>query len=337
MSRRKLHFAWVDDDEEKVEKYRGAIEKSEFDGYGRVTVEPVIVQNSVIDSIVELESRPKRFDLIVMDHIFSRARGPSLKLDGASAAHLVRKVWPDVPIVCVTAMLPGRPRKLDQEDLSEYVAVYAYGELDQRLEELFAIARDFRRLSPKRGDFRKQLVELLKTPEAERDSVTRAMPNEFRSQAHSTTQHRVARWILGIFMQRPGFLYDRLRAATLVGLNEEGFSRVEGIFCDALYRGPFATVTRPLWWVTGLTDVAFAKTQAKAATTSQLAGRALPGIAAGNYSKCYVDDPPGDIPDAVARLAPRRDLRPVASKHTRRDPEDVASLAGFEALLVIEG
>lgn len=336
MTKRKLHFIWIDDDQDKVDLYRNAIENADFEGCAKALVEPVIVADSVLDSIINLEKRSLRADLIIMDHVFSRTRNATLKLDGASAAHLVRKAWLDVPIVCVTAMLPAQPKKLDQEDLSEYVAVYAYGELDGKLETLFAIARDFKKLRPKRGDYRRQLLELLRTPKSERDGVMRAMPNEFRSQPHATTLHRVATWILGVLMKRPGFLYDRLHAATLMGLNEVGFSKVESIFSMALYTGPFSTTSYPLWWVRDLTDIIFAKTQNTAASAPQIAGRSLKGITKADYSKCYVDKPQGDIPNVVARLAPKKELRAVAAKHTRPDPEDVAALPGFEALLVIE-
>lgn len=336
MTRGKLSFVWVDDDKEKVEKYCKAIENAEFDGFPRAGVDPLIVEKSILESIMELSKREQRADLIIMDHVFSRARGTSLKLDGASAAHLVRKLWAEVPIVCVTAMLPTQPKKLDQEDLSEYVEVIAYGELNDNLERLFAIARDFKKLKPKRGDLRRQLVELLKTPKSENDSVMRAMPNEFRSQTHATTLHRVATWILGVFMGRPGFLYDRLRAATMLGLNEDGFAKVESLFAAALYKGPFATESQPRWWVQELSRILFSKAKESSAPSTQMAGRSLEGITSADFSKCYVDRPRGDVPDVVARLAPRKELRAVSSKHTRRDPEDLGAVPGFEALLVVE-
>jgi hypothetical protein len=337
MTRRPFRFTWMDDDRDKVERYRNAIEKAELEGFPMAEVDAVIVERNVIDSIEALEKYDRRADLIIMDHVFSRARGTSLKLDGASAAHLVREMWPEVPIVCVTAMLPDRPKKLDQEDLSEYIAVYAYGDLADELESLFAIARDFKKLRKQRGDFRRHLVELLKAPKSEREALTRALPNEFRSQTHATTQHRVASWILSTFMGRPGFLYDGLRAATLIGLSEQGFSKVEELFASALYRGPFATAKHPRWWLRDLVDLVYSKAQDNAGATTQLAGRSLPGISANDHSLCYVNTPRGDIPDVVARLTPGKELRAVASKHTRRDPEDAASVPGFESLFIIEG
>jgi hypothetical protein len=337
VTRRPLRFTWMDDDQEKVERYRNAIERAELDGFPMAEVDSVIVERNVIDSIESLEKYDRPADLIIMDHVFSRARGTSLKLDGASAAHLVREMWPEVPIVCVTAMLPDRPKKLDQEDLSEYVAVYAYGDLADELESLFVIARDFKKLRKQRGEFRRHLLDLLKTPKSERDALTRALPNEFRSQTHATTQHRVASWILNTFMGRPGFLYDRLRAATLIGLSDHGFSKVEELFASALYRGPFATTKHPRWWLRVLVDLVYSKAQGSEATTTQLAGRTLPGISPSDHSVCYVNTPTGDVPDVVARLTPGNELRAVASKHTRRDPEDVASVPGFEGLFIIEG
>ena len=335
VTQKKLCFLWFDDDEARVEKYRGAIENADFEGFRRASLEVIAVTGPVVDEIAPLEQRTRRPDLIIMDHIFSRARGATLKLNGASAAHLVRRIWPDVPIICVTAMLPGKPKKLDQEDLSEYIATYGYGALGDQLETAFAIATDFKLLLARRGNYRRQLVDRLKPPTVERESLMRALPSEFRSQTHATTQHRVARWVLGVLMERPGFLYDRIRAATLVGLSEVGFSKVENLFQPALYDGPFATICRPLWWVRELTQIVFAKSQDTSAGTAQLAGRSLEGIGSGDHSKCYVNAPPGDIPDVVARLAPSTEVHAVASKHTRRDPEDVAALPGFETLLVI--
>jgi hypothetical protein len=336
MTPRKLHFLWFDDDQERVERYRPAIERAEFTGYPRADLKPIVITRNLIEVISELDQVGVRADLIIMDHIFSRARGMSLKLNGASTAHLVRKLWPEVPIVCITAMLPDHPRKLDQDDLSEYVEVYAFGQLGDRLEMMFAIARDFKLLRAKRGDYRRQLVAHLKPPKSEVETLMRTLPNEFRSQAHKTSQHRVARWIVGALLSRPGFLYDRLRAATLVGLTETGFGKVEELFRDALYRGPFSTISRPLWWVRALTDLVFEKAVDASATTTQLAGRSLPRVDEADHSVCYVDKPHGDIPNTVARLAPSEELRAVAAKHTKRDPEDVAAIPGFETLLVVE-
>lgn len=56
------------------------------------------------------------------------------------------------------------------------------------------------------------------------------MPGEFQTERHATTEHRMARWVYNVLLRRPGFMYDRLHTATLLGLSELGFSKVETKF-----------------------------------------------------------------------------------------------------------
>jgi CheY-like chemotaxis protein len=333
-----LRIVWIDDDEARVLASRGALERAKIKRLPKATVELKLVNDSVLKAIESLEAAQDPPDLILIDHSFHRAKPSSVgQVNGASAAHLLRRRYASVPIVCVTAILPTQTSRLDQEDLSEYAYVVPYGSLGESVELILAIAFDFKRLIPQQGNYRDNLLDALRAPSSEAKALKKIMPGEFKSQSSPTTPHRVARWVLNTFLHRPGFLYDQLHAATLLGLSEKGMRKVEKLFKSALYEGPFATLSRPLWWTKSLVEIAYAKTKNPSAKNSQLAGRALPGIRATDFSRCYVNSPRGDIPDVVARIAPTRELQPVSSRHTKADPEDSTSLPGFDQLLVIDG
>jgi len=333
--RKKSCFLWVDDDAKRIAQYKATIEGGIPGKSWRAKVESLIVGDNLIEA---LQSRSQagqtKPDLVIIDHIFTRLNHP-LKLKGSFVANLLRGAWQDVPMVCVTSMM-ARQAAFDQQDLSEYTAVFEYPRLDDHLEDLYAIARDFPRLKVTKADLRDDIVVSLKAPKDDRDSLKRILPEEIRTQQHTTTQHRIARWVFNTLMKRPGFLYNTLRAATLLGLTERGYEKVAPLFEKAKYSGPFMTSKRPLWWVSELQRCLYAKVSDDAPDIPQLAGRMLPGITPKHHSVCYVSKSAKNIPDAVARADTRsKTEHQVNSRFTAPDPDDVGVFPGFESLLVI--
>ena len=97
---------------------------------------------------------------------------------------------------------------------------------------------------------------------------------------------------------KPGFLYDRLWAATLIGLNESGFKKLDDIFRAAKYNGVFADKTNERWWQSELRKIVFSKVPNSSAIYPWEIGRQLPGVEQGDFSKCYVSGE--DYPETVA-------------------------------------
>ncbi len=332
---KKLRFVWVDDQQRKVEPYRGVIEAG-LDGR-RASIELLEVRDDVLEVLTAWVNENKKNPphLLVIDHVFNAALPFGLK--GSSVAHLLRGAFPKVPMVCVTAMF-DRPRKFDQEDISEYTALFLYQQLEDHIEDLYAIARDFGRLHAEGKNVRSHLVAALKPPPRDKDDLMGVLPEEFQAERHATTEHRMARWIFNVLMARPGFLYDTLHTATLLGLTEPGFAKIQDQFEKARYRGVFATESRPLWWLSALRNRLFELAGGDAPDLPQLAGRSLTGIVEADFSVCYMTKKPDPPPDAVVDADTTRDAkrRVVRRQYSEKHPSDPGIAAGFESRLVLK-
>lgn len=333
--RRKLRFVWFDDKKSKPEAYRGAIEDGPEGSSLRCSLEVVELKQNVLAALQTWlgDERHQLPDLVVLDHVLNSR--DIFKIKGSSLAHLLRGAHNSVPIVCVTAAYDQR-KAFDQEDISEYSALFLYRDLGDHVEHLYSIAVDFPRLSPTGADVRAHLVSLLKAPPKDASDLLAVLPDEFRNQPHSTTQHRIAKWILGTLFKRPGFLYDPVYAATLLGLSEAGFEKVQHLFKRALYKGVFATKSTARWWASELRRIVFDLVPADTADTPQLAGRCLPGISQEDFSRCFVTKASALPPQVVALIDAQTDVyKPVLGEHSQPSPNDVAVPPGFERRFVI--
>lgn len=336
---KKMKFVWIDDKRKKVESFREVIE-SGVDSM-KASISLIEVKRDVLEVLATWagENKANPPDLIIIDHIYDLSLPFGLK--GSSVAHLLRSEIPSVPMVCVTAMF-DRAQSFDQEDISEYTALFLYQQLERHIEDLYAIARDFGKLDPANsrkpaGGAREHFVSSLKAPRRDHVDLLRVMPEEFRDEKHATTEHRVARWIFNVLRRRPGFLYDRMHAATLLGLTETGFQKVEHLFEKAKYKGVFATGHDPRWWVSSLRDTLFSLLGDEAPDLPQYAGRTLPGVVADDFSVCYISKKVDPAPDAVVATdtTPDAAQRVVRTEFSDAHPLDAGVTPGFEARLVL--
>ena len=333
---KKIRITWFDDDARRVEKFRPVLEHGRPGA--RVTLEFVPVKSSaLIDLQTWLESAQDHPpDLVIIDHVFAYAPALPFKLQGSSVAHLLRLALASVPMVCVTAKFDKKPDLFDEEDLSEYTALFPFQHLGQHLESLFAIARDFKKLQVDTEPLREHVIDCVKAPKWDRERVLQILPEEFRGGKVHTTSHRVARWIWNAFLYRPGFLYDRLAAATLLGLNEDGFRKVEDLFTKALYKGVFSTTSEPRWWVSTLLREIY-RIAPESAESSQHLGRKLPGIHTDDFSVCFSTKLATPPPDSVVYVdaSPSAKRVAVSRKFSERHPSDQSVAIGFDTKLVL--
>jgi hypothetical protein len=333
-------FYWIDDRVEKFDAVKALLEKPP--GFARKQAHCEFFDASVGEDLLVLISgwatKPKP-SLLIIDHVFNktRMRNP-FRIAGSTVAHILRRTWSDVPMVCVTAMLKdtrARKRHSDRESEAQYLELFQYETLADELPKLYAIARDFRKVvRAKLGKGGRGVAKLLGVPASDRQVFLANLPLEFREPADPSTPHQLSRWIIQTLLKYPGFLYSELRAATFLGLSVEGFRKVRPCFDEALYRGPFATETQPFWWVAPLRGLLYRQLPTDASSLSWVAGRQLSGIVASDYSVCYVNHHAGDIPDTVASLYPRGTEHAVCSKYTQPHPE-ASTPPGFEELKVI--
>ncbi len=333
---KRLRFVWIDDKTEKAEPYRAVIETGL--GSTQASIELIEVKSDALDVLSNWTTENKKHppDLFVIDHVFN----PTLPfgLTGASVAHLLRSEFPQVPMVCVTAMF-DRANSFNEEDISEYTALFLYQHLENHIEDLYAIAKDFRKLHPKDAQLREHIIACLKAPNRDKDDLLRLLPEEFAGEKkHATTGHRVARWIFNVLLRRAGFVYDRLHAATLLGLTEAGFKKVETQFKNARYKGVFATDGDPRWWASAIRKRVYDLAGESAPDLPQYAGRALKGITANDYSICYVSKKADPPPDAVvaADVSGNAKRRVVCRQYSERHPGDPGITPGFETRLILK-
>ncbi len=120
-------------------------------------------------------------------------------------------------------------------------------------------------------------------------------------------------------IKKPGFLYDRLWAATLLGIKEESFQKVEGIFAKAKYDGLFADDANVRWWQCKLKEILFSQFPDSEEVYPWKLGRELPEIEEDDYSKCGTSG--DDYPETVAYTDEAANTRtPMRLRHTVSHP-----------------
>lgn len=339
----KFKFIWLNDKPDKAEDWADGFQGTLLTETVEADLEVVPVNEHLLlaglnDLVERWATNPP--DLIMMDHDFSNVATRPFNLQGSALAHLLRIRLPKVPTVCVS----GQRIQSDDfsiEDISEYTDMFETTSLSNvdSMERLFAIAKDFPKICfPPQSPVRLALIETLKAPIADKESLLRILPEEFESAfVHGGSPHRIACWILGVLMRCPGFLYDELEAATFLGLTVTAFhEKAVNFFETALYQGPFATDTRPLWWVSAMTDALYTALPETTAATSQLAGRQLPGIVEADYSVCASTGSTSPPPDVVAYLdEANKERRAVSRRYTELASPDTSARLGFPGRLRI--
>jgi hypothetical protein len=125
------------------------------------------------------------------------------------------------------------------------------------------------------------------------------IPGEFKSPWDQGTPHAFARWIWHTLMGRPGFLYDWLEVSTLLGLKQEGLSKLTKLLSKCKYAGAFASASRPRWWVSKVRQQVREITKAKPTEPLWELGRKL--VDDKNlFSKCHGASGRDIVPNVVA-------------------------------------
>jgi hypothetical protein len=335
-----LQFYWVDDQRDKFQAVKNPVERPRGKKTKQAEVEFLDASQNedLLVLIAQWAAKPKP-DLIMLDHVFSKTGRKNLyRIAGSTVAHILRRTWSDVPMVCVTGMLENpslRKKHSDRDSENQYLELFQYETLLARVDELYVIANDFKKVVKANLSSGNDVAKFLNVPANDKNIFVSSLPYEFQLSADASTPHRISRWILQVLMHYPGFLYSELRTATMLGLSLEGFTKVKDEFKAAAYKGPFAKKDNPLWWVDRVREILFKKVSAEAPSYSWLAGRFLKGIGPGDYSVCHINKEKRDIPDTVAQLYPRGGEVPVCSKYTTSHPHAITP-AGFEELKIIK-
>ncbi|MDQ1639790.1 MAG: hypothetical protein QOF62_3129 [Pyrinomonadaceae bacterium] len=271
--------------------------------------------------------------LIILDHILDKTSttNPIFKR-GSTIAEAVKEQWPDCPVIGITNM--DQIDRVDQRTRHTYDAFFPYDKLADYLQVIDSIEEGFAVIQTKAPSSAAEIVSLLSPPREEAERLIAALPHELKSSSlDRSLESPVHRWTYHLIM-RPGFLYDRLWAATLLGLSDLGFSEVENEFNEGRYSGIFSTISNPRWWSGRLNEILYERHPPEPGQFSWQVGRRLTRNDPALFSRCYVCDE--EFPETVAFLDTASDERHAMHlKHTVLHPSYKRELY-FEDLRVLK-
>ncbi len=316
--KKNLKFIWIDDNPER---------KKAADSMSRwltVDIDFLELKGKPVNSELQnILSNPEP-DLVLMDHSLDQAEYSTIR-SGSSAATILREKWQTCPIVSVTGT---DIMDMDTRHRSAYEAIFQISSIFRSYSEILAIAEGFKSLKQKPPTGIQDILDHLNVPEDERVRMIKILPRELKDNFNNKSLLlEIYRWFESILFKRPGFLYDRLWASTLLGLNLEGFKQVEAKFNSAKYRGIFANNPNERWWKSELLSIL--GEEVNQVGVPWMIGRALVDNQESFFSRCYATNE--EFPETVAAVDATNDAErhPMKLKYT--DPH-----TAFENMLFFE-
>jgi len=271
--------------------------------------------------------------LVIIDHVLDKAKGSHpVFLKGSTIAEAIKEKWPSCPVIGVTNA--DNLKAIDLRTQNAYDALFPFQNFSEYFDRIRGISRGFARIK-KTGRDIKKLINLLKPPSQDEKRLFEALTDDLKRRPQDpSVASRIFCWVEHI-MDRPGFLLDSLWSATLLGVNEAGFQRVQDIFQKAKYQGVFARPDSNRWWSSELQQRLYARCKPEAGDLSWHVGRRLPGIKKEHFSSCYYCKE--DFPETVAYLDEvSSERRAMHLRCTELHPRHTRELY-FEDLRVMRG
>ncbi|MAT40467.1 MAG: hypothetical protein CL946_12795 [Ectothiorhodospiraceae bacterium] len=271
-------------------------------------------------------------DLILMDHLLTNVERPTV---GSTAAEFLREKMAAMPIVCVTG---ENLTKIGAHRSSLYDEILAIEKVSKSAALLISIAKSYKVLREKPPKSVGQLINLLGVPKTDRERLAMILPDDLKlgmNRDKNNSILRMSRWVRNTLLERPGFLYDRLWTATLLGIKENSFHKVEAFFEGAKYSGLFCVDGRDRWWQSQLRQILADVVSVGKNELPWEMGRRLLNISKNDYSKCNKSGK--DFPETVAYLDESlEDRAPMRLRYTVRHPLFEESLF-FEEIRMMKG
>jgi hypothetical protein len=280
--KRKYNFLWIDDYPKREQSF--ATLKRSLNVTGKF--ENVLNKNIAQELDRVLSDASINYDLIMVDHFLENTPKDSIKM-GSTVAEYIRERKPDCPIIGIT----GAEKLVDIDFHKKYIYedIFKISSISQHYSSILAIAKAYRTLINKRPAKNEDLIRLLKTLNDDKERLIAVMPEDIkRNYKDKSLLINISKWVRHVLMARPGFLYDELWTATLLGLKKESFNKVNHIFEGAKYSGIFADEGHVRWWQTAIRQTIFSKFPEEKTTFPWQLGRKLAGISRKDYSTCHV-------------------------------------------------
>lgn len=223
--------------------------------------------------------------LVIVDHVLDKTSDTHpIFLRGSTIAEAIKEKYPACPVIGVTNA--KKKEGIDLRTQGAYDKLIAFQNFSEYFDRIRSIARGFALIARTDRDARR-LIDLLKAPDDESKRLFDVLADDLKTSVEDpSTPSRIFRWVEHL-MDRPGFLFNALWSATILGLNQTGFSKVSHLFEKAKYRGVFARPSDDRWWKGALLYELYKRCTPELGELSWQAGRRLPGITKQHFSVCY--------------------------------------------------
>lgn len=247
--RKKMIFLWIDDESNRL---KDAQNLERLLGVS-VVFEDVSKKNITVELKRILDGNKP--DLILMDHRLDKVKSDVIST-GSTVAEIIRERWPECPIICVTGI---RLEDVDLHQKGIYEDLYEIDKLSEHYPSMLSIAQSFKILNTKWPKNFNAMSKLIKAPDEDKDRLKSIAPDELKEKKYTDKSYFIiiSKWIRHTLMLKPGFLYDRLRTATLIGIKEKSLRKVEKLFKQAKYDGIFADDANERWWQTKIKEILY--------------------------------------------------------------------------------
>ena len=208
-------------------------------------------------------------DLILIDHVLTgyKVLGKAVPYLGGTLASRIREVYHEYPLILTTTRNRFR-RYSEAAQLGAIDDVVFKDDIEVKPGSIVLILlgwiQGFEQLRKTKRRNWASLTRKLRAREEESDKLKETFPlapkRLFRGKIgkFEWSVPEVAQWINRILFRYPGILCDSLHSATALGISETAFLRlkVQNVFRDTMYTGPFANLG-PRWWRERLLATAF--------------------------------------------------------------------------------
>jgi CheY-like chemotaxis protein len=313
----KMRFVWIDD---SIQRSRSA---ELMEKHLRINVDFKHVKNNNLPDLISVLIKEKEPDLIIMDHNLQHA---GIFTRGSTVAQLIRDTWPKCPIISITAVDIDQ---IDSRMRSVYEEMFSINNISNHYKTIIELAKEYRKLRKNAPQKLITIINKFNPPKIDKEKLIAVLPTELKDNfSDKSLIINLSKWTRRVLLSRPGFLYNKLTAATYLGLNESGFDKIEKLFDDASYKGIFAKTIPQLWWKSSLTYILFANVKSTNSIIPWEVGRMLNKITKRDYSKCYVSGE--EYPETVAYIdLNSNEEKPMKLKYTIPHPN-------FEELLFFD-
>lgn len=319
-----MNFIWIDDNPDRETTSNNLAKNLE------VNCRFINVKGEDVSITLKYLLNGMQPDLILIDHNLIDSMPPEESKEilirrGSSAATIIRQQWKDCPIICISGM---DANTLDSQEKAVYEEIYFDHKISSHYDEILSIAKSFKSIKESKPNNIVELLQLIKCPVSEAEKLKSIIPTALKENFRDgSLSVEISNWVRKTLIARPGFLYDKLWTATLLGLTIEGFEKVEVLFNESKYEGIFACKTSTRWWRSEIIKILGHHVPFPGLPSER--GHKLENIDEIHQSKCYVTDSP--FPDTVAFLDDTRDSKSAAMKI-----KETVVHPGFEKLLYFE-